>query len=344
MVRLNAGQYNATRTEAAMGKFSRKIIVVMYLLMFAVNLFYVVADSDDLLSFRLPVPFEREKQINIVDGKFESVLESSYKEPRSDNPSEFHKLMYAVEDVLDEYNADYGCTVLTSCSSNVYHKTSQRTLVPTTRFASYPFRDWNRISKDPRYYEITRSVAVELANATMVRKGDAVVPYLGSSTYLKEKYVKYMTGMDPTDYLVYVPDTLSYSSIPGQKSTYFINTGVDVKGAKIVKVVSFDHALKGADIVYFDVKTKDGLSMLFFSIPGENIEGTVIYECDNYITRQMLTLNLKLTILTGGKVPVLKGIYLTVHILFIAFVQNTVLSFMFILANLIRIRKRYRHK
>ena len=201
---------------------------------------------------------------------------------------------------------------------------------------------------DERYIKINDAYTAELANMRLYSGRKKI--YLGSNTKLMAKYVEKKTGMKISDYVpkepgVFSPKNVSVSNFYGI-SVFFKqkkDTGyMSLKAAKYYRFRYFEHALKGKDMVYFKNRSCDDLTVISYVIPGEKKAGCIVIEDDDLLTRQLMIMDIKLAILTDGKLPVIKGTRLTVHVLFIGMVQILILACAMIVKTLVTERRKSR--
>ena len=284
-------------------------------------------------TFRVKYPFEKEKYYEL--GYYGNVIAQRIKIVMRNKECDEGTLGLekALTDVFEKYD------VRSSYVSYYDGEGEMRTLfygaIPT--LVTY---------EDERYVNISDSFMAELANMRMYSGRKKMYP--GTNTKLMAKCVEKEMRMKISDYVpketgVFSPKNASVSNFYG--ITYFVtqrkdNKFMSVKASKYYRFRYFDHALKGKDLVYFKDRSCDDLTVVCFVIPGEEKRGCIVIETDDLLTRQLMIMDIKLAILTDGKLPVLGLTCLTVHVLFIGMVQILILATVMIVKILVTDRRK----
>ena len=390
-----------------------KLIVIVYVLLFAVNLFFAVVDLDDLFlpeyikvsesgglsghSFNM-YSVSREKGKYYINHSIEITREEykrcvgakiDFKEPQlysagSDayyysfrikypfEKEEYHEVGYCgsplaqrIKMLMHDKEVGKETPDIENALVNVFDKYNVKSAYVTYYDGDKSMRNvfygalYNMNShKDERYIKINDAFMAELANMRMYsgtdsmrKRGDSGKLYLGTNTKLMAKYVEKNTGKKILDYVpdergIVRPRTASISNFYASVNFIIVpkkdNRYMTVKASKYYRFRYFDHALKGTELVYFKDRSCDDLTVLVYCIPNEVKNGCIVFETDDYLTRQLLIMEIKLAILTDGKLPVMRGTCLTAHVLFIGMVQTLILAGVMIVKVLIIDRRRTR--
>ena len=242
-------------------------------------------------------------------------------------------LCESVTDILDEYNAESAYMSFANADDRIIG------------FYGLPDPE----NKEDSIDKINRKIRAENAAVDLWDRGDMIIPYPGKDERIIGFLTKKITGQGTEEYVK--DNRVSYLSHYGDLSVLFYKYNMAVvqdrdrvsRSLKACKYMSFrymDHMLKGRHIIYSKVVSGDDITIMFFKVKGRPGTGYIEFESHDPISRYLTIINIKLAVMTGGRLPVIPGSYLLIRVLLIAFAQNVVLAIILTFADAVKSRKR----
>lgn len=184
---------------------------------------------------------------------------------------------------------------------------------------------------DERIDSMNRQAMAEVSNIRLWQDGEILLPLPTDNKLIIEPVTKLCTGKDTFEYLYPQKSgksrkDLSYARYCFKLATLEKSKVMNKRSQLYYKLRYMDIMLKGKEPIYFRTFSDKDLTVLCFAIPSTGEDGSLAFETHDRLTRQLVIWNLKLAIITNGRIPVISGSFLTIHVLFIAFVQNLILA------------------
>ena len=283
---------------------------------------------DYLFKIKFPLREEKEYRFYTYGEMLSQRVKMMTRLKRGDQyPEDAEQLFEAMSDIFDEYNVN---------GAYIRYVDDEDTWA-----FKYGRNQTSSLHYDERYIKINCDVIAEIANAYAYGKGLTDLPYLGCNKTLMANYVEAKTGKRPTILLptdrgfIYPESADPYNFF---HTTYFIRQQKDqympLKGAEFYRMRYFEHVPAGKETAYFKTMSCDDTVYLLYALSETKEDGFILLETHDLLTRPLLMLNLKLAFLTHGKMPVFRGTYMFMHVVFIALVQNAILALVLIIKEL----------
>ncbi|MCR5804578.1 MAG: hypothetical protein K6G47_09980 [Clostridia bacterium] len=249
------------------------------------------------------------------------------------------KLYESVGHIFDEYGVK-GANVYIDDGKEFYYQNGFRLYEPsypvfcaTVGIAGYfPEKKY-----DKRLDTINRKAVAEVSNVRLWQDGKIPIPFPFDNTVIIELSTEMLTGMTSKEYAnaEYADE---YSSVGHCFYLGYSNNKKTLNDRSKIyyRLRYMDIVLKGKEVIYFRTFSDEDLTILYYSNPSADEHGYLAFETRDKLTRQLLIWNLKLAIITDGRIPVISGSFLTIHVLFIAFVQNLILAVALLIGTKIR--------
>lgn len=286
----------------------------------------------DGYSYRIDVkfPLRKEKEYHYyryADEMLQRMKLMIYMKFTESYPEEMIELCDSMFAVFDEYNVNGAYVRFTDDDHHF--------AIPYGRLVG------TKTYEDERYIKINNDLVAEIANAYMYGKGMTKIPYLGSSTAIMTKLTKKITGQEPGAYLPACQGLIRPSeAFPSNFANAYLfvvqkkDAYLTYDAAKFYRLRYFDHVPAGKEIAYIKSDSSEDVILLTYVLPESNENGFMVLESRDLLTRTRMMLDIKLALLTHGNMPVFRGTYMFMHVVFIALVQNAILALVLIIKEL----------
>jgi len=246
---------------------------------------------------------------------------------------ELSRMRDRITQILDEYGAETGSMKFSSSEG---------------RISSYygfadPEKNQDAIDK------INRKIMAEFAAVYLWDRGEMPLPYPGSNARIIEALTERLTGQDTEEYAAedYDPELSSYGDLDGLFYRYHMvahqdrdRSRLSLKAAKYISLRYMEHMPGGRHIIFSKTVTGDNITVMVYSSKGPRETGYIEFEAHDPVSHFLTAINIKLAVMTGGRLPVIPGSYLLIRVLLIAFAQNVVLAIILTFADAVKSRKR----